>query len=114
MPKYKHTEGNYCQVWKAGVKKLNECNKSLPYSTRWLYIHLHLLEHQYYDSKIDGFFRSIQNLATDMQMGRRQVIEGIQRLEKLGLVKTWQMHWIDLETKKQSRKHITAFRILEP
>jgi len=52
-------------------------------------------------------------LQADMQMGRKQIIAGIKILKELGLIETWQMHWEGIETKKLSRKHITAFRVLD-
>ena len=86
----------------------------MPYSTRWLYIWLNFLEHRFSGEKEDFFFRSIEDLQKDIRMGRRQIIDGIKRLEKtLKLIHTWQMHWTDKKTKKKSEKHITAFRILK-
>ena len=110
MGKYKGKDGNYCQIWKKGMQKLNEHNKKVPYSTRWLYAHLHLLEHLYYNAKIDGFYRSVENLKDDMKMGRRQVIEGVKTLEEVGLIQTWWIH----NDKQHPEIHIRAFRILKP
>ncbi|MBT6049119.1 MAG: hypothetical protein HN561_05685 [Candidatus Scalindua sp.] len=109
--KYKGT--NFCQVHNNAIEKLNKTESKIPYTTRWLYIHLNLLEHRFTGKKMDFFFRSIKDLQADMQMGRKQIIAGIKILKELGLIETWQMHWEGIETKKLSRKHITAFRVLD-
>lgn len=120
MGKYKGREdgggGNYCQVWREGIKQLNQHNKKIPYSVRWLYIQLHELEHRFCGTKnVDWFFRSIKGLQEDTKMGRNQVIKGIKMLKDLNLIETWQMHWwLDDDHTKKSPKHVTAFRILEP
>ncbi len=88
-------------------------NCKVPYSARWLYIHLNYLEHRFTGKNVDCFFRSIQDLQLDTQIGRRQIIEGIKILRKIGLIQTWQSHYVNEKTKKKSKKHITAFRILE-
>lgn len=103
---------NFCQVYNEAIKKLNRQNRKVPYSTRWLYIHLNFLEHRLSGENEDFFFRSIEDLQRDIKMGRRQVIDGIKRLEQLKLIKTWQMHWVDRRTGEKSEKHITAFKIL--
>ena len=113
MGKYKNTEGKYHQVYHQAIELLNSAPK-VSYSTKWLYSHLCLLEHRFTGKKEDFFFRSIKDLQEDMNMGRRQIIDGIKKLESLELIQTWQMHWIDKKTNKKSIKHITAFRILEP
>ena len=122
MAKYK--ERGFVQLHQGAVIRLNE-NK-VSYSTRWLYTHLHLLEHFCSGgnwirkcfiigerAKQDWFYRSIKDLSNDTGIGRRQVIEGIKKLKELNLIETWQMHFRDSETGKQSRKHLTAFRLLE-
>ncbi len=109
--KYKGT--NFCQIHNNAIEKLNKTESKIPYTARWLYIHLNLLEHRLTGKREDYFFRSIKDLQADTQIGRKQIINGIKILKDIGLVKTWQMHWIDSHTKKKSRKHITAFRILQ-
>lgn len=112
MAKYKN--GDYCQIYNKAIKKLNEHNQSVSYSTRWLYTHLCLLEHRLTGKREDFFFRSIKDLNKDTQISCRQLIESIKKLNQLNLIHSWQMHWIDKKTGKKSQKHITAFRILEP
>ena len=115
VAKYKNYEGNYLQMWKRGIEILNEHNKKIPYSTRWLYTHLHWLEHKFSGKKEDFFFRSIKDLQNDTKIGRRQIIKGIKILEDINLIQTWKMHWwLDDTHTKKSFKHITAFRLLEP
>jgi len=109
----KYKVQNFCQVYNKAIEKMNRKNKKLPYSVRWLYIHLNWLEHKFSGQKENFFFRSIEDLQDDIGMGRRQIIEGIKSLEKLELIHTWQMHWVDKKTKKKSEKHVTAFRILD-
>lgn len=103
---------NFCQIYNRAIEKLNRTNRRVPYSTRWLYICLNFLEHRLTGEKEDFFFRSIEDLQRDIGMGRRQIIEGIQLLEDLKMIETWQMHWVDRRTGKKSEKHITAFKIL--
>ncbi len=104
---------NFCQVLNNAIEKLNKTNDKIPYSARWLYIHLNYLEHRYSGKNEDYFFRSIKDLQVDTQIGRKQIINGIKILKDINLIQTWQMHWVDKETKKRSKKHITAFRILD-
>ncbi len=109
----KRKNWNYMQVYNGAVAVLNKHNHTVPYSTRWLYVHLCHLEHRFYDKKIDGFFRSIKDLSHETRMGTNQVVNGIKILNKQRLIESWQMHWVDKKTGKKSEKHITAFRILE-
>ena len=104
---------NYCQIFNSAIEKLNTTNKKIPYSTRWLYIHLNLLEHRFTGKGENFFFRSIKDLKEDTQISIRQLIRAIKQLNGLGLIQTWQMHWVDKKTGKKSEKHITAFRILD-
>lgn len=104
---------NFCQIYNEAIKRLNKINPKIPYSARWLYIHLNFLEHRYSGMDVDYFFRSIKDLQEDTQIGRKQIISGIKILKDIGLIHTWQKHWIQKETKKKSKKHITAFRILD-
>lgn len=109
----KYKDRNYCQIYNEAIKRLSSHNAKIPYSTRWLYIHLCLLEHRFTGTKVDFFFRSIKDLKEDTQICYPLIIKGIKILKELGLIQTWQMHWLDKETQKKSEKHITAFRILE-
>ena len=111
MAKYK--DGNYCQIYNKAIEKLNQNDKKISYPTRWLYVHLNLLEHRFTGEKEDFFFRSIKDLNKDTQIGCRQIVDSIKELKRLNLIHTWQMHWRDAKTGKLSEKHITAFRILE-
>jgi hypothetical protein len=111
MGKYK--DGNYSQIYNGAIAALNKHNDSIPYSTRWLYVHLCYLEHRLTGRKEDFFFRSIRDLSRDTRIGTRQIVRGIKVLSKQNLIQTWQMHWTDKETGKKSEKHVTAFRILD-
>lgn len=108
----KYKDGNFCQVFNDAIKILNMTNCKIPYTARWLYVHLNYLEHRFTGENMDYFFRSIKDLQEDTQIGRKQIINGIKILAGIGLIQTWQMHWRNNETKKLSKKHITAFRIL--
>lgn len=110
MAKYK--EKNYLQIYKSAIKQLNEHNPKISYSTRWLYTHLCLLEHRFTGKEKDFFFRSIRDLHDDTGIGTKQIVKGIKVLKEIGLIQAWQMHWQESEQKK-SRKHITAFRLLD-
>ena len=108
----KHKGINFLQLHNNAIKTLSTHNHKIPYSARWLYIHLNLLEHRFTNNGKDHFFRSIKDLQKDIKMGRKQIIGGIKELEGIGLIQTWQIHWINNVTGKKSEKHITAFRIL--
>ncbi len=109
----KYKDGNFCQIFNDAIEKLNKTNHKIPYSARWLYIHLNFLEHRFTGKNVDYFYRSIHDLRVDTQIGRRQIINGIKILEKIGLIETWQGHFENEKTKKKSKRHITTFRILE-
>ena len=109
----KYKGSNFCQIHNKAIEKLNQTSPKVPYSARWLYIHLNLLEHRFSGTKEDFFFRSIKDLQKDTGMGTKQIINDIKLLNELKLIHSWQMHWIDKDTKKKSEKHITAFRILD-
>ena len=85
----------------------------IPYSARWLYVHLNYLEHRFTGKNEDYFFRSIKDLQEDTKIGRKQLINGIKILKNIGLIETWQMHWRNKKTKKKSKRHITAFRMVD-
>ncbi len=104
---------NYMQVYNGAIDVLNKHNKKIPFSTRWLYVHLCYLEHRLTGKKEDFFFRSVRELSKETRMGVNQVVNGIKILKKQNLIQTWQMHWIDKNTGKKSEKHITAFRMLD-
>lgn len=101
------------QVLHRAIQILNE--HRVPYTTRWLYSHLNLLEHFMLargPKSQDWFWHPIEKLQEETGIGRRQVIAGIKTLKHLGLIQTWQTHWRNKETGKLSEKHVTAFRIL--
>ncbi len=79
----KYKDKNYCQIWNNAIEKLNKTNHKIPYSARWLYIHLNFLEHRYSGMNEDYFFRSIKDLQEDTQIGRKQIINGIKILKEL-------------------------------
>lgn len=111
MGKYK--DGNFSQVYNGAITALNKHNDSIPYSTRWLYVHLCYLEHRLTGKKEDFFFRSIKELSFETGISYRLVVNGIKTLKQQKLVNSWQMHWKNKTTGKMSEKHITAFRILD-
>lgn len=100
--KYKRL--NFCQLHNKAIEILNSAKPKIPYSARWLYIQLNFLEHRYTGHKEDFFFRSIKDLQKDTGMGTKQIVQDIKLLNNLKLIHTWQMHWLDKETKKENRK----------
>lgn len=78
---------------------------------KWLFIVLKELEHRYTGPGEDFFFRSNEDLAKDCGWKRTKLTRIKDELQRSGLIETWQMHWIDKETKKKSEKHVTAYRI---
>ena len=61
----------------------------------------------------DFFFRSNEDLSHDSGMKLTSLKKAKAELLKSDLVQSWQMHWIDKETKKKSEKKVTAYRILK-
>ena len=85
--------------------------KALSLNAKWLYVTLNELEHRYTGPKVDYFFRSNEDLAEDTGLSLSAVKRAKDELRNI--VQMWQMHWIDKDTKKLSRKKVTAFRIKE-
>lgn len=110
--KNKKEIGNFCQIFNEAIEKLNQRNPKIPYSTRWLYIHLNLLEHRFTGGKEDFYTRSLNQLHSDTGISRRLIIEGIKTLTELGLIETWLSHWIYKNTSKKSTQRFHAFRII--
>lgn len=109
----KYKDKNFCEIFNNAIEKLNTTNPKIPCSVRWLYIHLNLLEHRFTSKGVNHFYRSIKDLRQDTQIGRRQIINGIKILKEIGLIETWQGHYVNEKTRKKSRRHITAFTMLE-
>jgi hypothetical protein len=86
--------------------------KDLNRNTRWLYVVLNELEHRYTGEKEDFFFRSNEDLAKDCGMSEKLLKQAKKELLSTDLVQSWQMHFIDKETGKKSKKKVTAYRIL--
>lgn len=104
----KYKVGNYIQVSRKVFERLEGCKTS----TKWLYMILNELEHQFTGEKQDFFYRSIDDLADDTELSRPVVIQSLRELERLKLIKTWQGHWKS-KSGKLSVKHITAIKVLE-
>lgn len=94
----KYKDENYCQIWNNAIEKLNKTNHKIPYSARWLYIHLNFLEHRFTGKGVNHFYRSIEDLRQDTQIGRRQIINGIKILKEIGLIETWQDYFVNEKT----------------
>jgi len=107
MSKYK--DGNFIQLSRE-VFKSPEFLK-LSDSAKWLMFVLMENEHKFTGPKEDFFFRSNDDLAADCGWQRSKLCRIKEEVVKSGLIQTWQMHWVDKETKKKSEKHITAYRL---
>jgi len=104
MPKYK--SGNFVQINRDIFKTDFHHNSIL------IYVVLSELEHRFTGEKEDFFFRSLTDLSKDCRMNRTTITKYRKILIDDKWIKTWQMHWIDNETKKKSEKKITAYRVL--
>jgi hypothetical protein len=82
-------------------------------NAKWLYVVLNELEHKFTGPKEDFFFRSNEDLAKDAGMSLPTLKRAKKELKESGLVRMWNMHFVDKETGELSKKHITAFRLLE-
>ena len=107
--KYKQRSGTpYVQV---NRNIFNGQYPSLSKNAKWLYCVLSDLEHSYTGAEEDFFFYPLESLAKNAKMNRNYTLKARRELEKVGLVQTWQMHWINKETGKKSGRHVTAYRL---
>jgi hypothetical protein len=111
----KRKYGNYSQICNRVIYKLNKHNHKVSFATRWLYVHLNFLENKFTGSsdKDDFFIHTIKEISNETGISNRQIGKSIRVLKDLGLIQTWQAHWIYKNTGKKSEKHMTAFRMLE-
>jgi hypothetical protein len=105
----KYKGGNFVQVRR---EVFNGKYDKLSKNARWLYCVLSELEHKYTGENEDFFFRALSDLSKDAHMKRNTVVKAKKELVSAELIKTWQMHWMNKETKKKSEKHVTAYRLL--
>ena len=105
----KRKSGNFLELSRELFNE--ERFKSLSLNAKWLYVALNELEHRYTGPKVDFFFRSNEDLAEDTGLSLSAVKRAKDELRNI--VQMWQMHWIDKDTRKLSRKKVTAFRIKE-
>ena len=86
---------------------------SMSINAKWLFACLLELEHRYTGgkNKQDFFFQSNKELAVLMGASERTVQKAKGELKKAELIKTWQMHWRDPETRRLSEKHVSAYRL---
>ena len=109
----KRKQGNYLQLSRLLFRDDGNF-KDLSYQAKWLYVVLNELEHKFSGTqKEDYFWRSNEDLAIDAGMKLSTMKAAKKELIDNDIVQTWQMHWIDKETKKRSEKHVTAYRIRE-
>jgi ribosomal protein S21 len=90
-------------------------DKNLSWPAVALLTHLLELEHRFIkDEKIQNFFyRTKEALQKNTGMDPKTHRKYRKELEKAGIIQTWRMHWwTDASQTKQSRKSVTAFRIL--
>lgn len=87
--------------------------QSLSYQAKWLFTVLNELEHRFTGVNMDYFFRSNEDLSKDTGIKLTSLKKAKNELLKTDLIQSWQMHWIDAETKKKSEKKVTAYRILK-
>ena len=105
----KHNNVNFLQL---NREIFNGRYAELHYLAKWLYAVLTELEHRYTGIKEDFFFRATQDLEKDTGMSGKTIRKYRKQLIDAGLLQTWQMHWVNPETKKKSEKSVTAFRVL--
>lgn len=100
--------GNFAKLYKGIIKpKYKELNTS----AKWLYCTLTILENTYFDKKVQGFFRTDEQLAEDTGMGVATVKRAKKELEKAGLINIKYVRWINKETGKQSTFRRTLYKI---
>ena len=111
MAKYK--DGHYLQLTR---DIFTEEYKNLSIGAKWLFVLLNELEHRYTKGCEDGrdsFFRSNHDLAADMGVSEPTIKRYKAELQRVGLIKVWQSHYVDMDTGKKSEKRITKYRILK-
>lgn len=91
----------------------DERYKDLSVNAKWLYVVLNELEQRYVNnkSKDNWFFRSDEELAKDTNISLRTLKRAKAELRATGLIEVSQMHFVDKETGKKSKKKITAYYI---
>lgn len=86
--------------------------KPLSSAAKVLYFTLKRIEHIYYESKGDFFFRALSDLENDSGLSKPTIIKAIKELSEAKVIYSWQGHFVDGNDKK-SAKHITCFRVLD-
>lgn len=89
--------------------------KHLSMGAKWLFVVLNELEQRYTTGREGGedfFFRSDAELAADAGISITTLKRYKAELRKTGLIRVWQMHWIDRKTGKKSEKKVTAYRVM--
>lgn len=91
----------------------DERYKDLSVNAKWLYVVLNELKQRYVNnkSKDNWFFRSNEQLAEDSGLGITSVKLAKKELVESKLIQIAQMHFVDKETGKKSKKKITAYYI---
>lgn len=105
----KYKDANFLQLSR-GIFK-DDRFKSLPTNSKWLYVCLNELEHRYTGESEDYFFHTDKDIAEFSGVSVSTVKRSKAQLVSAGMMKTWQMHWIDKETRRKSEKHVTAYRL---
>ena len=107
--KYRQENGYYLPISRKLFNDKKFKQKSI--NARWLYAVLCELEHKYTGENEDFFFRSDKDLAEDAGMSTATVWRTKKELKNV--VEMWQMHWVNPDTEKKSKKHVTAYRLKE-
>lgn len=107
--------GNTYYIQLSRVIFNEEPYKSLSNNAKWLYVVLKELEQRYTGEKENFFYRSNEELCTDMGVSDKTLKRAKSELLKTDLVQTWQTHFVynrGTPKEKLSEKRITCYRML--
>lgn len=106
----KHDNAHFLQLNRDLFQEPYKSRLSL--NAKWLYVVLNELEQRFCTEEKDYFFRTNEDLAHDAGISLPTLKAAKKELQEYPeLVETWQAHWMDPETGRRSKKHVTAYRI---
>ena len=111
--KVKYRTGRFHQVSNEAHEKIAAAIRAgAPPTIGWLFGVLCMDEHRFTSSSKNDFYRTIKDLMSDSGMGKMTVNQGLKILNKIGVIKSWQAHFLNPKTGKKSEKHVTAIRFV--
>ena len=106
----KRTTGDFIKVPR---EIFREDNRQLSIYAKLLYVFLHELDARYTGAKkVDYFFRSNEELASDLNISVSSIKRAKQELKDANLINTGYIHWWqDEKQTKMSKKKVTSYTV---